>query len=159
MRGGFAAKRDLLGGALMIAIGLGSIMEGRHHTIGTLTEMGSGYFPIILGVVLAGLGLAIALTGLSPATEDGFNDEPAQFQPPDWRGAVAIVASVLGFIGLGSQFGLAPATFVCVFVAAMGDRQAIWWQSLLLAAAMTAIAVIVFAYLLGVPFPILQSGA
>jgi hypothetical protein len=154
MSGGFAAKRDLFGGALMVAIGLGSVLEGRNHTIGTLTNMGSGYFPIILGVVLAGLGVAIALTGLSPGAVDDAEDGQAGFQLPDWRGASAIIASIVAFIFLGDRFGLAPATFVCVFIAALGDRQSKLFEAFLLATALTAVAIGLFVYLLQIPFPI-----
>jgi hypothetical protein len=156
MSGGFAAKRDLFGGVLMVAIGLGSVLEGRNHTIGTLTDMGSGYFPIILGVVLAGLGVAIALTGLSASAVDDAEDGQTGFQLPDWRGASAIVVSIVAFVFLGDRFGLAPATFVCVFIAALGDRESTLLETFLLASALTIIAVGLFAYLLQIPFPILQ---
>ena len=55
------AKRDLWGGALMLAFGIVAIVEGERHTVGSLTQMGSGYFPIALGVLLSVLGLVIVL--------------------------------------------------------------------------------------------------
>ena len=54
-------RRDLYAGVLLILVGLGAVIEGRNHSIGSLTHMGAGYFPIVLGVILAGLGAVIGL--------------------------------------------------------------------------------------------------
>jgi len=55
----------------------------------------------------------------------------------------------------GSYFGLIPAIFTCVFVAARGDRTATLKSSLLLAAFVTVFGVGLFSYLLQVPMPLL----
>jgi uncharacterized protein (DUF486 family) len=48
-----------------------------------------------------------------------------------------------------------PATFACVFVAAMGDREANWRQSAALAAGITVFGIVLFNYVLQVPIPII----
>ena len=63
---------------------------------------------------------------------------------------------VLAFIVLGGPFGLGPATFACVFVAAWGDRGATLRGSLLLAAAATAVAAVVFSWLLKFQLPLVR---
>ena len=133
-------------------IGAIAVREALHHRLGTLVQMQAGYFPLILGLLLLGLGPAIALTGLSTAPSEG----EAAFAAPDWRGFSAIVIGVASFIGIGALFGLAPATFCCVFIAAIGDRLMTWRSAFALAVAITAVAVIVFAWLLQVQFPVLQ---
>jgi hypothetical protein len=55
-------NRDYYGGALMMAIGLGAIIEGRQYPLGTLSRMGPGFFPVALGAILALVGLAIIAT-------------------------------------------------------------------------------------------------
>jgi len=52
---------------------------------------------------------------------------------------------------------MAPATFACVFIAALGDRTATFKGSFLLAAGVTFFGVLLFAYLLKVPFPIFRD--
>ena len=52
--------------------------------------------------------------------------------------------------------GLAPATFACVFVSAMGDRSATWKSAFLLALGITVFGVALFVYVLKVPFPIFK---
>ena len=56
----------------------------------------------------------------------------------------------------GTIGGMAPATFACVFVAALGDRDANWKSALILAALVTAFGVGLFHYLLQIPMPVLE---
>jgi uncharacterized protein (DUF486 family) len=49
---------------------------------------------------------------------------------------------------------MAPGTFACVFVAAMGDREATIKNSAILAAVITIFGVGLFAYILQVPMPV-----
>jgi len=58
------------------------------------------------------------------------------------------------FILFGRYFGLAPATFSCVLIAALGDRDATWRGSIILAAVVTVFGVGLFSYFLQVPMPI-----
>jgi heme A synthase len=150
-----ANRRDLYCGAVLALIGAIAVNEGRHHHIGSLTEMQAGYFPIVLGTILIALGLLIAATSFrrQPADAESTAEE---FRMPDWRGCSAIILGVLAFIVLGGYFGLAPATFFCVFISALGDRNASWRGAFVLAAALTAVAIGLFAYLLQIQFPILQ---
>jgi hypothetical protein len=52
---------DLVGGLLMTATGLFFALYGREYEFGTTARMGAGYFPVVLGWILAFLGLAVAL--------------------------------------------------------------------------------------------------
>lgn len=52
---------DLLGGALMAAVGLFFALYGSQYTFGTAQRMGPGWFPVVLGWVLLVLGILIAL--------------------------------------------------------------------------------------------------
>jgi hypothetical protein len=60
------------------------------------------------------------------------------------------------FILLGEHFGMAPAIFGCVFVAALGDRDATWKSSFYLAIGVTVFGVLLFSYLLHIPLPVFR---
>ncbi len=49
-------------------------------------------------------------------------------------------------------FGLIIASFVTFVIAAVASRETRWIESLIMAAALTAFCVVVFVYLLGLPF-------
>ena len=75
---------------------------------------------------------------------------------PDLRGISCIVASIVGFILIGHNFGLLPATFASVFIAAIGDRTASLREAVLLALLMCALAVGLFHFVLHIQFPLFQ---
>jgi hypothetical protein len=115
--------------------------------------MGPGFMPTALGVLLVGLGIAIALPATMAAEGEGEDILP---ENADWWGWACILASPLAFILFGSYGGLMPATFACVFVAAMGDRSMTYKGATILSAAVTAFGVALFHYLLQVPMPVLE---
>ena len=161
-------NKDKIAGLLLILLGLGAYLEGRTHSLGTLTQMGSGYFPVALGLVLVLIGCLLFVTASpdiadEPAAQPHATDpvEPPHLSldhcpPPDWRGIGCIVGSVISFIGIGHWFGLIPATWVCVFMAAMGDRTSTYREAAILSLLMCALAVGLFHTVLHVQFPLIQ---
>ncbi|MGH8781786.1 tripartite tricarboxylate transporter TctB family protein [Paraburkholderia sp.] len=146
--------RDYYGGALMMLIGLGAIVQGASYRIGSLTAMGSGFFPVALGAILVLLGICIA--GSAHRTpRDAVTDEPA---PIEWRGWLCILGSIVAFVALGKYGGLLPATFAVVFISALGDRDNSILSALLLALAMSAVCVVVFWWALQLQFPLFTWG-
>lgn len=143
-------RRDWLAGALMMLLGLVAAAEGSRYEIGTLQQMGPGYLPVVLGLILAGLGILIAGSAAVSAEDHGEETIPDR---PEWRGWACVVAGPALFIVGGYYGGLIPAAFLCVFVSALGDRTATLGRSLSLAAGVTLLGVFLFSYVLGVPFP------
>lgn len=148
----FAHRRDYYAGALMMLIGGGTAIVGSQYQMGSLTRMGPGFFPTALGILLAILGIAIAgSAAYTGAPKDGGE---AALTKPDWRGWLCITGGAFLFVGLASHGGLVPATFACVFVAAMGDRTNSWKEAALLAAGVTVFGTALFAYLLQISIPV-----
>ena len=149
------SKRDVWAGGLVMLLGVGAILEGRRHSVGTLAEIGPGAFPMLLGAAMAVVGLLIAGFGLMSRGE--VTDEMGHaIELPDWRGCSAIVLGILAFILLGHTLGLAPATFACAAIAGFGDRTATVRGTLLLAVGLTAMVAVVFWWLLQIPFPLFR---
>ena len=63
---------------------------------------------------------------------------------------------VLAFIIVGQFFGMAPAIVSCVFISALGDRTSTIKGAAILAVFLTIFAVVLFSYLLQLPFPIVR---
>jgi hypothetical protein len=146
-------NKDYYGGALMILLGLGAVLEGVSYDIGTLRHMGSGFFPSAVGVLLAITGVLIAIEGL------GRKNVTARGEArPEWRGWLCILGGIVAFIVLGEYTGLLPATFAIVFISALGDRQNTVKVAALLALSMCVVAVVVFWWALQLQFPLLHWG-
>jgi hypothetical protein len=148
--------KNYAAGGSMLLIGGGALAQSLQYGLGTPGEVGSGFFPAAVSGVLALLGLAIVLRA---RIQTGSADD-AQVQPFrwEWRGWLCIIASIAAFMVLGQYGGLLPATFVSVFVAAMGDRKNTWRSAALLAGGITVVAAVVFSWALQVQLPLFQWG-
>lgn len=143
--------KDLAGGLLMLVLGLATIFQSLQYELGTLRHMGPGYFPLVLGVILAACGLLITI---------GSRNAVAQIAgprlSPEWRGWLCICTGIVAFIVIGEYGGLLPATFAIVFISALGDRQNSLLTAVLLALFMTLICFVVFWWLLQVQLPLFR---
>ncbi|WP_231908121.1 MULTISPECIES: tripartite tricarboxylate transporter TctB family protein [unclassified Cupriavidus] len=151
-------KKDYYGGALMTLIGLSAVVAGMQYRVGTLRQMGPGFFPAAVGTLLALVGVLIAVSARN-ATESAKGAPGHSHDLPDLRGAVAIVVGVLAFLLFGKFGGLVPATFAIVFISALGDRSNTVKQAVVLAAAMCVVAVVVFWWALQLQLPLFAWGA
>lgn len=145
-------NKDYYGGVLMMLLGLGTALKGAGYQVGTLAHMGPGFFPAAIGVLLAFTGILIAIGGIGKSKDD------SKGLPPEWRGWICIVGSVIAFIVLGMYTGLLPATFAIVFISALGDKKNTIKAAALLSLAMTVIAVVVFWWALQLQFPLIIWG-
>jgi hypothetical protein len=146
-----ARRRDYIAGALCSALGAGTVLEASRYSIGTLGAMGPGFYPAVLGAILAVVGMLI---GANAADHDTADPLHAVTERVDWRGVTCIVAAVGLFIVLVENAGLLAATFGAVFVAAFGDRQATLRGSAALAAGVAVFGAIVFRWALSVDLPL-----
>jgi hypothetical protein len=150
----FTLKRDYYAGGLMLLLGVGAAFTGTGYKFGTLARMGPGFMPVMLGIVLAFLGILICITALGSS-----EDDDKKFLPdnPQWFGWLCILGGPVLFIILGQYGGMIPAVFACVFVCALGDNTATYKSSFILAAAITVFGVLLFHYLLSIPFPLIRG--
>ena len=149
-------KHKYYSGGLMVLIGLGTALGSLQYGTGTLARMGPGYFPLLLGMLLALLGLLIAFTPESPEeVEAGRHREPlrtlVRHHIRPWG---ASVGGMIAFIILGKFAGFLPATFALIFVAALGDPKNSLKACFWLAVGVVAFAVLAFHYGLQLQFPL-----
>jgi len=144
-------RKDFLGGLMILVLGLATGVQASGYDIGSLRRMGPGFFPLSLGVILGVTGVLLMLTAKAPAA-------PADRLGPEWRGWLCICAGIAAFVVLGQWGGLIPATFAVVFIAALGDRENTIIGSAVLGVVMTTACVVVFWWLLQVPFPLFRWG-
>jgi hypothetical protein len=148
-------KKDFYAGLFMVLLGAGVVLNSTTYKLGTFMHMGPGMFPFMLGILITFIGILIFITGLMTPLEEGERILP---QTMEWRGWACILAGPLMFILFGQFFGMAAATFMCVFVSALGDRTATIKESAILAACITVAGAFLFSYVLKVPFPLFRWG-
>ncbi len=145
-------NKDRVSAVLLLVLGAFITFQGVSYNLGNLTHMGAGFVPVLLGVVIALVGVAIGVT----AEKGDFGT--AEEAPTEWRGWLCVLGGVLAFVVFGTWGGLVPATFLSVFIAAMGDRQNSVRDALLLAVGITVVGVAIFVYGLKMTFPMFTWG-
>ncbi len=111
---------------MFTAVGVAFAWGATTYSVGSGARMGPGYFPLMLGVVLALIGVVIMFTGLVVETEKGDKIGRWAWKPLAFvLGANLVFGILLGGInkiGL-PPLGLMAAIYALVFIASMaGDR-------------------------------------
>ena len=140
--------RDVVGGLVLVAIGVGFLVVGRELEFGTARNMGPGYFPTVLSGIVIALGAAMAvLAWRAPHEEGAFGHVP-------WPGVILVIGAV-AFFGLALRgLGLATVLVLLVLAVASASRYATVISSALLAVGMAVFCVLLFIQLLGLPLPL-----
>ena len=151
------SQRDFFSGLMFTAIGIAFAVGANSYTVGTAARMGPGFFPMMLGVILAILGGVITFNALVIHTEDG--EKIGGFV---WRPIVFILGSNLAFgvllgglpsIGL-PPMGLMVAIFALTVIASMAGDEFKLRDVLILAVVLAAGSYLAFIMLLKLNMPV-----
>ena len=122
------------------------------YPLGSLLRPGPGFFPLVIGLLLAALGLALMIEtwrGDPDMTEaDDDSGAEAGFA---WRPLIWTCAGILAFSQLLERAGLIPATFALILLAALGEAQRRWGPVLAVCMFMAGFGTALFVWGLGVP--------
>ncbi|MFC7518074.1 tripartite tricarboxylate transporter TctB family protein [Herbaspirillum sp. GCM10030257] len=141
--------KDFWSGVIFIGIGLAAILIGRDYSLGTTGRMGPGYFPTILGALLAVLGSVSVLRSLLRPGES--------LERFAVKSLLLVLIGVLGFGLLMRGAGVVPAIVGLVLIGACASVKFKLLPSLLLAAGLAIFSALVFVKGLGLPMPILGT--
>ena len=144
------APRDFWGGlALVVVAGLAFWLTGN---LGGMNgaSFGPGTAPRLFSALLAAFGVIVAITGLfvDGPPLDGF----AIRGPAYVLVGIASFAMMMRGVWIVPPLGLVPSSFAAFLISIMGSSEMRWLESLIAAAAMTLFCVILFVYLLKLPF-------
>lgn len=138
---------DIIAGGLIIAFGVATAIYAQRYSMGNATRMGPGYFPTVLGWLLAVLGLLVLLPALRRQGE-------GRWPEVHWRPLFAILAGIGAFGLTVREFGIVPATFLLVGIAVFAQHRVRLGHTLALCAGISVLGVLVFIQGLGVILPI-----
>jgi hypothetical protein len=151
------SQKDFFSGLMFLLVGSAFALGAGSYSVGTGARMGPGYFPMVLGVLLAGLGLIITITSLVVETPDG--DPVGSFA---WKPLVFIIAGNLVFgasIGGLPSIGLPPmglifGIFALTFVSSNAGDEFKFKEVLILAIILSVFSYAAFIMLLKLQFPV-----
>jgi hypothetical protein len=142
--------KDFGAGAIYFVIGLAAVWIAQRYAFGTGARMGPGYFPTVLGVLLAIFGVASIVRSFMQSGE--------RIGSIAWKPLALITAGTVLFGFLLPRAGLIIAILAYVLVSASAsERFRFDWRATAGLFALIAFCSLVFVTLLGVPLPILGS--
>jgi putative tricarboxylic transport membrane protein len=136
--------QDFYGGLALVLFGTFALIASAELPGQRGFAFGPGTAPRLFAIILALVGTAVAVIG---ALSDGPRIEKYKIYGP----ALVIIGISL-FATLIRPFGLVFATYLAFLVSIMGSKEMKWVESLIAAAAMTLGCVLLFVYLLNLPF-------
>jgi len=154
------SQRDFFAGLMFSAVGVAFAWGATHYSIGSGARMGPGYFPLMLGILLAVLGLIIVFGALVVETEDGEPVGRIAWKPLGFIIGSNILFGIL-LAGLPSvgipAFGLIVAIYGLTFVAAMAGDEFKAKEVAILATILALGSYLAFVVLLKLQFPVWPS--
>jgi hypothetical protein len=151
------SQKDFFAGLMFTSIGAAFALGATNYAMGKGARMGPGYFPLILGVLLAILGMVIAAKALIVPAAGG--DKIGKFA---WKPLFFIIAANLVFgvcIGGLPSIGLAPlglvaGIYLLTFIAASGGEEFKLKEIAVLATVLVILSYLAFIVLLKLQFPV-----
>jgi putative tricarboxylic transport membrane protein len=143
------SQKDFWCGIIFVAIGIAFMVLAQEYRMGTGARMGPGYFPTLLGGLMAVLGLTLVVPAL---IRDG-----EAFPRLHMRQMVMILASIVVFALLLQPLGFVLATMALIVVGGFADPDLRFSESVALAIFLTVFSLGVFVLLLGLPMPLWPS--
>jgi len=151
------SQRDFVSGLLFVIIGAVFALGATKYTIGSSGNMGPGYFPLGLGILLALLGGFITVRSVFRGGQDG---EPVGRWA--WRPLGYVIGANLAFgvllgglpsIGLPS-FGMIAAIYALVLICSHAERNFRLRDGIVLATILAAGSYLAFVVLLKLQFQV-----
>jgi hypothetical protein len=134
---------------MFIGFGLAVAWGATNYNVGTAARMGPGFFPFVLGIILALLGVGVFVSGWLKREREEFGATP-------WRAIICITASAIVAGIFLERFGLAPAVIASTFIGALAEPRANWLRVAIVSVALVIFAWLVFVVGLDLRLPIVR---
>ncbi|WP_416400595.1 tripartite tricarboxylate transporter TctB family protein [Alicycliphilus denitrificans] len=151
------SQRDFAAGALFCAFGVAFAWGAATYSVGSGARMGPGYFPLIVGLLIALLGAVITARSLIVHTEDGDPIGAIAWRPLLFIIGANLLFGVLlgGLPALGlPPMGLIVAVYALTLVSSLAGDQFNLKSVLILATVLAVGSYVAFVWALNLQFPV-----
>lgn len=151
------SEKDFYSGLMFLAVGIAFAWGATTYNIGEGARMGPGYFPLMLGILLTGIGGFTIFESLVVETEDGEKIGSIAWKPLGFIIGANVVFGILlgGLPKIGiPAFGLIVGIYALTFVAAMAGDEFKAKEVAILATILAIGSYLAFIVLLKLQFPV-----
>ncbi|MCA3177293.1 MAG: tripartite tricarboxylate transporter TctB family protein [bacterium] len=143
--------RDFWSGVLFIATGVIFMVLSRQYNLGTAAKMGPGYFPTILGGLMAALGVLIMLPAFSS------RGPQVRVDKMDIKSIVLILVAVAVYAATLPKLGFIVALFLLIMISSLASHEFKLTTSLISSVVLLVFSWLVFVKGLELQFPFLPT--
>lgn len=154
---GIKSQKDVAAGLLFTVTGGAFAWGATTYSVGEAARMGPGYFPLLLGVILALMGVVITFQGFVKGHPDGDRIGRIAWRPLGFILGANVAFGVLlaGLPSLGvPAFGLIVAIYALTVIASLAGDDFRPKEVAVLATVLAVGSYGVFIKLLGLQFPV-----
>lgn len=154
------SRKDFASGLMFMAVGAAFAIGATQYTVGQAARMGPGYFPLLLGGLLALLGGFVVLGSLRNERPDGGALGSIAWKPLLYIVGANLVFGILlgGIPSLGvPAMGLIAAIFAVVILSSMAGNRFVFRGSLVLALILAIGSYLTFVVGLSLQFQVWPS--
>jgi hypothetical protein len=141
-------QKDFWSAVMFIIFGALFIVWSSEYQFGTTQRMGPGYFPMVLGALLVGLGILVALPSIKPDSVE------TRVEKIGWRGLLFILGSVVLYAILLPRLGFVVSLVVLILLSSMATNEFTWKASLISIVVLGICSYLVFVKGLNLQFPV-----
>jgi hypothetical protein len=145
------SQKDFFAGLLFMGIGIAFSWGATSYRVGLAGRMGPGYFPLLVGVLVAILGAVITLKALVLQTEDGERIGRLAWRPLAYVLGANLAFGVLlgGLPGINlPAAGMIAAIYALTIIASLAGKRFHLRSALILATVLVVGSYLVFIVLL-----------
>ncbi|RZL92433.1 MAG: tripartite tricarboxylate transporter TctB family protein [Variovorax sp.] len=151
------SQKDFFAGVMFTVVGIAFAWGSTTYNVGNGARMGPGYFPLMLGIVLAVLGLIVVFTAMTIETEDGEPVGKIAWRPLGFIIGANLIFGVLlgGVVAWGlPAMGLIAAIYALVLIAGLAGEKYSFKSSLVLATILALGSYLAFVVALKLQFQV-----
>lgn len=151
------SQPDFYSGLMFMVAGIAFAWGATSYSLGEAARMGPGYFPFMLGILMALVGAVITFTALGSTATGEEKIGKWAWRPLFYVIAANVVFGLLlaGVRGLGlPAFGIIVGIYALTFVASMAQADWKFKPTLILATALAIGSYLVFVLALRLQFPV-----
>ena len=140
--------RDFWSGIMFLVLGVLFVIFSQAYQLGTAARMGPGFFPTMLGALMALLGLAIAWRSTAPGNRE------ERVEKVSWRELFLILFAVGVFAIALPWLGSVIAITLLIAISAIASHEFSWKETLVSIVVLLVMAELVFVKGLELQFPV-----
>lgn len=151
------SKRNFAAGLMFACVGAAFAIGATSYNVGSAARMGPGYFPLMVGTLLALLGLGVAVASIGARQGDGDPIGKIAWKPLGFIIGANLLFGVLlaGLHGIGlPAMGLIAAIYALVVVACMAGTRFSMKSALILATVLAVGSYLTFIVGLSLQFQV-----